>query len=137
MQRLSWCLENENNDFANYLFVDETTIRIEELPLYQIRERGIPEAQTRAIDKERLKINIWGGISNCGVTQFVGFEQNMNGPIYCDILEKFVLPFTYSANDGYIIIHQDNASTHTGEPAKSFLPQLGLIWVHINLFGIF
>ena len=137
MQRLSWCLENENNDFANYLFVYETTIRIEELPLYQIRERGIPEAQTKVIDKERLKLNIWGGISKCGVTQFVGFEQNMNGPIYCDILEKFVLPFTYSANDGFMIIHQDNASTHTGEPAKSFLQQLGLIWVHINLFGIF
>jgi hypothetical protein len=130
MQRVSWCLENENNDFANYLFVDETTIRIEKLPLYQIRERGIPEAQTKAIDKERLKLNIWGGISKCGVTQFLGFEQNMNGPIYCDILEKFVLPFTYSANDGFIIIHQDSASTHTGEPAKSFLPQLGL-------FGIF
>ena len=123
MQRLSWCLENENNDFANYLFVDETTIRIEELPLYQIRERGIPEAQTKVIDKERLKFNIWGGISKCGVTQFVGFEQNMNGPIYCDILEKFVLLFTYSAYDGFMIIHQDNASTHIGVPAKSFLPK--------------
>ena len=28
-----------------------------------------------------------------------------------------------------MIIHQDNASTHTGQPAKSFLPDVGLVWV--------
>ena len=53
----------------------------------------------------------------------------MNGQMYCDNLLKYVLPFASDVNDGNIIIHQDNASTHTGQPAKSFLPQLGLIWV--------
>lgn len=129
MQRLAWCLQNVNNDFLNYLFVDETTIRIEELPLYHVRERGIPQSHFKAIEKEKLKLNIWGGISKCGVTQFVGFQQNMNGQIYCDILQNFVLPFTQESNEGDMVIHQDNASTHTGEPAKSFLQDLGLIWV--------
>lgn len=130
MQRLAWCLANQNNDFLNYVFIDETTIRIEELPLYHIREKGIPEAHTKISEKERLKLNIWGGISSCGVTEFVGFDMNMNGRIYCDILLKYLAPFVYAdGNDGNMIIHQDNASTHTREPAKSFLPELGLVWV--------
>ena len=126
---MAWCLANRNNDFLNYLFVDETLIRIQELPLYHIRERGRPEAHTNMMKKDKINLNIWGGISNMGVTQFVGFENNMNGQMYCDILLKYVLPFASDVNDGNIIIHQDNASTHTGQPAKSFLPQLGLIWV--------
>ena len=51
--------------------------------------------------------------------------------MYCDILLNYVLPFAADFNYGNIIIHQDNASTHTGQPAKSFLPQLGLIWVRL------
>jgi hypothetical protein len=40
MQRLAWCLANQNNDFLNYMFIDETLIRIQKLPEYHIRERG-------------------------------------------------------------------------------------------------
>ena len=81
MQRLAWCLSNQNNDFSNYLFVDETTIQIEELPLYHIREKGVPQTNTKITEKEQIKLNVWGGISWFGVTQFVGFECNMNGPV--------------------------------------------------------
>ena len=28
MKRLACCLENEHNEFSNYLFVDETTVRL-------------------------------------------------------------------------------------------------------------
>lgn len=52
IQRLAWCLENKKKVFSNFLFVDGTTIRIEELPLYHIRERGIPETHTKAIEKD-------------------------------------------------------------------------------------
>jgi hypothetical protein len=130
MQRLAWCLANRYNDFLNYVFIDETTMRIEQLPLYHIREKGVPVAQTKQSKKERIKVNVWGGISYCGVTEFVGFYTNMNGAIYCDILYKYLLPFVYAeGNDGNMIIHQDNATTHTGQPAKSFMPDAGLICV--------
>ena len=55
MQRLVWCLANQNNDFLNYVFIDETLIRIEELPLYRIREKvspsmhqGLPKGKTKS-----------------------------------------------------------------------------------------
>ena len=90
-----------------------------------MREKGFPQAHSKISQKEKLKINVWGGISCCGVTEFVGFEMNMNRSIYCDILLKFLAPFVFAdENDGNMIIHQDNASTHTGEPAKPFLPDL-------------
>ena len=130
MQRLAWCLANQYNDFQNYVFVDETLMRIEQLPLYHIREKGVPVAHTKQSKKEKMKINVWRGISNCGVTQFVGFNGNINGAMYCDILYKYLLPFVFAnGNNGNMIIHQDNASTHTGQPAKSFLPDVGLVWV--------
>ena len=51
------------------MFVDETTIRILELPLYQVREKGEP-AGINSTSKYRLKLNIWGGISYRGATPF-------------------------------------------------------------------
>ena len=130
MQRLAWCLANVNNDFHNYVFIDETKIRVEELPLYHIREKGVPVAYSKITDRERLNLNFWGGISCCGPTEFVGFEMNINGHIYCDILLKHLSSFVFSeGNNGKMVIHQDNASTHTGQPAKSFLSEIGLIWV--------
>ena len=61
----------------------------------------------------------------------------MNGSVYCDILQKYLLPFVYAdGNDGNMIIHQDNASTHTGEPAKSFFPEIGLSVVKMTEFSL-
>jgi hypothetical protein len=137
MQRLAWCLENKNNDFRNYVFIDETLIRIEELPLYHIREKGVRTGVTKVCKKERQNFNVWGGISFCGATQFVGFERYMNGAIYSDILLKYLLPFVYAdGNDGNIIVHQDNASTHTGRIAKTFINEVGLIVVILSLFEL-
>jgi hypothetical protein len=98
--------------FSNKTFIDETLIRIQKLPLYHIRERGKAEAYTKMMKKDKINLNIWGGKSNFGVTQFVGFENNMNGQMYCEILLKYVLPFAADFNDGNIIVHQDYASTH-------------------------
>ena len=133
LQRLAWCLANQNNDFLNYVFIDETLIRIEELPLYHITEKGVRTGITKVCKKERQNFNVWGGISFCGATEFVGFEINMNGAIYCDILHKYLLPFVYAdGNDGNMIAHQDNASTHTGNLAQTFLNNVSLVMVNIK-----
>ena len=58
-----------NAKFDNFVFVDETTLRVGEIPLYQIRQKGSPQAQCVS-SKQRLKINLWGGISNQGLTTF-------------------------------------------------------------------
>ena len=50
LNRLLWCMKYRNCDFANYIFVDETTIRLGDLPLYHWRlpstnPIGIPSTQ--------------------------------------------------------------------------------------------
>ena len=73
-ERLMWCMRYIKRDFSDYLFVDETTVRFFEVPLYQSRKSspvqntpvGIPSTS-----KYRLKLNICGGISCSGPTQFI------------------------------------------------------------------
>jgi hypothetical protein len=108
------------------LSVEETLVRVQELPLYHIRERGKPVAHTKLMKTDKVYLSVWEGISRMRVIQFDGFENNMNGALYCEILLKYVLPFASDVNSENIIFHQDNASTHTGQPAKSFLPQIGI-----------
>ena len=65
LRRYIWCKNNQNENFEN-LFVDETTIRILEVSLYDINGRNSRPEDEPCISKIRLKINIWGGISTRG-----------------------------------------------------------------------
>ena len=50
--------------------MDETTVRVLEVPLYHVRKRGSQPTAIQSTSKYRLKINIWGGISCSGATPF-------------------------------------------------------------------
>ena len=66
-----WCSNNVKTDFSKYLFTDETTVRVLEVPIYHVR---LPSSRPTAMPKSqkiRLKLNIWGGISFKGATPFV------------------------------------------------------------------
>jgi hypothetical protein len=69
-KRLIWRLRYKGNDLRKYLFVDETTIRLWDPPLYHWRLlKAYPES-IPTTDKYRKKENIWGGISFFGSTKF-------------------------------------------------------------------
>ncbi len=71
LERYIWCRNHCDYDFSKTLFVDETTIRVLDVPLYQVRKR---DSQPRVIMntlKLNLKVNIWGGISTKGPTPFI------------------------------------------------------------------
>ncbi len=70
LRRYLWCRKNENNDFKNHVFVDETHVRLFEVPLYHVRQKGERPDGIPSTSKMRLKINIWGGISFKGPTPF-------------------------------------------------------------------
>ena len=71
LQRYMWCKSNLENNFKDYVFADETTIRILEIPIYHSRKKGqTPKAQCSSA-KIRMKVNVWGGISYEGPTSFV------------------------------------------------------------------
>lgn len=63
-------MQYKNQVFSRYIFVDETTVRLDESPLYHHRK---PSKHPRSLPKTtkfRRKINIWGGISFKGPTLF-------------------------------------------------------------------
>ena len=71
LKRFIWCQQNQNTDFSNYLFVDETTVRGLEIPLYHVRPRGERPDAVSSTSKIRVKVNVCGGISFKGPTRFL------------------------------------------------------------------
>jgi hypothetical protein len=59
------------------LFVDETTIRVLDVPLYHSRPRGSRPEAIASTGKVRLKLNIWGGISFLGSTDFAVSKKQL------------------------------------------------------------
>jgi hypothetical protein len=51
----------------DYIFADETTIRVLEVPLYHSRLRG-SRTTVPVSSKIKLKLNIWAGISSKGAS---------------------------------------------------------------------
>ena len=70
LNRLNWCLNNENTDFSNYVFVDETSVRLWDLPLYHWRLRNKYPRAIPMTEKYRGKLHVWGGMSFKGLTRF-------------------------------------------------------------------
>lgn len=70
LERFLWCLKHRGCDFNEYIFVDETMVRMSEKPIYHLR---LPSQYPKAIpctSKFASKLNIWGGISSKGPTEF-------------------------------------------------------------------
>ncbi|RNA11758.1 hypothetical protein BpHYR1_040045 [Brachionus plicatilis] len=70
IERLIWSLRHKECNFEEFIFVDETMIRIFEKPRQHLR---IPTSFPKSLpstSKFDCKLNIWGGISCNGPTQF-------------------------------------------------------------------
>lgn len=58
LNRLIWCQNYRNNSFENHIFVDETTIRLFETPLYNWRYPSTYPHAFNNTSKFRQKLNI-------------------------------------------------------------------------------
>ncbi len=70
LNRLKWCLTHQYTDFSNWVFVDETTVRLWDLPLYHWRLRSSRPEAIPMTEKYRNKLNVWGGMSHKGLSRF-------------------------------------------------------------------
>ena len=71
LSRLIWCKHHKNTDFSKFIFVDETTVRLNDKPLYHWRQKSsLPRSFGCSNKFNRKKINVWVGISFNGVTDF-------------------------------------------------------------------
>ena len=71
IDRLNWCLANQNNQFFNTWFSDETSIWENECPRYAWRSIGTRPESIQMSSKSSKKLNLWCAISYRGPTDFV------------------------------------------------------------------
>lgn len=130
-------------------------IRLWDLPLYHCRLPGTYPVALPCTTKYREKVNVCGGISFKGPTEFKVkknhffaqswmndlnqylclqkvFQQNMDGPLYRDILAFDFFPFMAAKFDFDCILHQDNDSKHGSKLCKAILKDNNIKWVFFN-----
>ncbi len=150
LQRYLWCRRHKNTNFENYIFVDESTVRILEIPLYHSRKRATRPAAHSSTSKIRAKINIWGGISYQGPTPFIvrhlfcfhinylfkelypfqTFKCNMDSEFYREVINDHLFPFIGKKFNYDAKLHQDNDTKHNSKICTDALKNLNINWVN-------
>ena len=69
--RFEWCLRNIDNDFLDYIFIDESKIMINQCKLYHLRKKSSYPDCIILDNYFKAKLNVWGGISKRGPIDFV------------------------------------------------------------------
>jgi len=129
--RLNWCLRNKDNPFLDlfYIFVDESKIELNYKKEKHIRRPKKHSACLIQNPKDRrIKLNIWGGISARGATDFVCFTNNLDRFGYKEIILKFLYPFILDKYDGNCFLHQDNDGKHSSYLCETMLKRYNLLW---------
>ena len=87
-----------------------------------------------AIILKLLVLNIWGGISFKGPTEFPCFTNNMDALHYRQIICDFLFPFIAANYSIYeVVLHQDNDPKHSSLLCKGILEINGVNWVNFLL----
>ena len=108
-----------------------------EIPTYHHR---LPNSYPEAIPSTsnyRLKLNVCGGISFKGPTDFAVFKENLDSQMYKQIIEEIFAPFKAENYCLHMQLHQDNDRKHSSALCKEALELFGINWVNpMALIGI-
>lgn len=128
-KRLDWANTYLHDDFNNVIWSDETTVQLETHRRFCYRKQGerpLPKPRP----KHPIKVHVWAGISKKGPTSVCIFEGIMAAPLFCDILERTLLPFlrsTFHPPTTHRFM-QDNDPKHTSRAAQDFYARSGINW---------
>lgn len=128
-KRLNWARTYLHDNFDNVIWTDETTVQLETHKRYCYRKEGSkPRPKPRA--KHPVKVHVWAGISKQGATEVCVFEGIMDASLYCEILEKTLLPFIrekFPCPNSHRFM-QDNDPKHTSKAAQAFFAKSNVNW---------
>lgn len=124
-KRLRFARDYSRMDWNRVLWSDEMSIRLGPQGQHWV-QRPIGEAFTReysvAVVKHPPKIHVWGCFSSQGVGRIHVFHENLDGPMYKEILKKHLMA---SADmfwkSGVWHFQQDNDPKHTSKVVSEYL----------------
>ena len=128
-KRHQFAMTSLHDNFDDAIFSDETTVQLETHRRRCYRKEGEkPRLKPRA--KHPIKVHVWGGISKKGATAVCIFEGTMDAVLYCEILQRTLLPFIaekYPPPCTHRFI-QDNDPKHVSRLVQEFYSSNGINW---------
>ena len=116
----------ENDDFDNVIFIDESTIIAERYRRFSFRKLREPKKK-KLKPKHPVAVHVWAGISKHGATEICIFEGIMDADLYCKVLEHSLLPFVKENLPNHRFM-QDNDPKHTSKKAQEFFKETDINW---------
>ena len=92
IKRLEWARNYLHDNFEDVIWTDETTVQLQTHRRFCCRKEG-EKPRLKPCPKHPIKVHVWAGISKKGATKACIFEELMNASLYCEILQKTLLPF--------------------------------------------
>ena len=126
-KRLTWALENRNDNFDDVIWTDETNVQMETHRRFNYRKRThTPRYKPKP--KHPVKVHVWGGKSWAGGTGVCIFEGKMNTPMYTKLLENALIPIIREYYPAGHRFQQDNDPKHTSRYASKFFEENNILW---------
>ena len=121
------CLDTEDS-FDNVIWTDESSVQLTRHS-QTMRVKMGKERVLKPAAKHAVKVHVWAGISKRGATNICVFDQIMDGGLYTQILDQYLLPFLEKQFPGteYRCM-QDNDPKHTSRIAKDYYQEKGINW---------
>ena len=126
-KRLQWALANQQNNFEDVIWSDETSVQLESHRRYCCKKNG-QKPRYKPRPKHPLKVHVWGGISWNGRTEICIFDGIMDARMYTYILSRCLVPFLYRIYPNGHRFMQDNDPKHTSKHAQEFFENNSINW---------
>jgi transposase len=116
-KRLVWAKQNQERDWNQVLFTDETTINVN-VRRKKVWHKPGKKLVIRTV-KHPTKVHIWGCLSSVGFGNCYVFSENLNADLLLKIYSKALKPSIlklYGSTD-CCVLQEDNDPKHTSKKA--------------------
>ena len=119
-RRVEWAIAHARQNWKTVVFSDESTFQMfrNTMPAFYKVGTDIPQ---KGVPKHPAKVHVWGAFSARGTIGFHMFTQNMDGPLYREILSNHLFENASRVMPKRWVFQQDNDPKHTAKETSNLL----------------